>query len=180
MQTPLAGIERNAQIVLHAFDALLDPAGANRLALDDLAEKVAKPLTQLRGRPRPLDATGFATPAHRDLRLHHEGSVERGRQLDVGCGSEHANRDRDAVGGEQFLGVMLKQHHEARLSFGSDSNERMQPFSRQRSDRMVRPRWSCSAAGLVSRVYRPRRGGGWHGFSIHVVPRSTAVSTKIK
>jgi len=35
----------------------------------------------------------------------------------------------------------------------------MQPFSRQRSGRMVRPRWSCSAAGLVSRVYRPRRGG---------------------
>ena len=45
---------------------------------------------------RAPDAAGFATPAHRDLRLHHEGSVERGRQLDVGCGSEHAHRDRDA------------------------------------------------------------------------------------
>ena len=45
--------------------------------------------------------------------------------LDVGCGREHAHRHRDAaVGGEQFLSVMLKQHHEARLSFGDDPDER--------------------------------------------------------
>jgi len=61
-------------------------------------------------------------------------------------------------------------------------NETQQPLSGQgpsallgldRLDGRVRLRGWCQ--GSIGRV-----AAGWHGFSIHVVPRPTAVSTKIK
>jgi len=72
---------------------------------------------------------------------------------------------------------MLKQHHEARLSFGVT---RMRGCNRSAGSGPT----ACSARlsvrlGAVSRVYRPVAAGDGM-LSIMSCRRSTAVSTKIK
>ena len=51
--------------------------------------------------------TSFATAADRDLRLHHEGCGQGGRQRNAGRPGENADRDRNTGRGEQFLGIVL-------------------------------------------------------------------------
>ena len=115
----IRAVEEEGDVVLLGdVGGLGDEDTAYDVPLDVESEDVVGARLGLVGGGRELDASGLATAARLDLRLHHHGGADLARGL-VGCvgrGTHFPGGDRDSMRVEEVLGlVLVKVHGSLRL-----------------------------------------------------------------